>query len=601
MVGSEVREVAVYGRALTPSEVSGHHAGCVAIQGAAEEAYRVAADDLGLSLRVVVTGTDEGETRVTASGITQSVTARPPIALSPPSIVGTAEEGQVLNAANGTWDGTEPLELAHQWQRCDAQGEDCADIADASGPSYTVGPGDVEATIRLTVTARGLGGELIAFSEASEPVVEIPEPQARFKQHWPYVAGVASLLSSLEGQTSEPPTIAIVDSGIDSGRADFGGRVIEEVNLSTRQGNQPGDGYGHGTAVASVAAGEAEGYVGAAPEARLVAVEALDDDGVAYLSDVIDAADWIYLNRERLNIRVANFSLHGTTVASLASDPLDRAVERLWLSGIVVVTAAGNYAVDGEESLVPFAPGNDPFVLTVGATDTARVVHATGRRRCAVVGVGVHARRVREARAQRSRPVHRRSGVRGHDAVAYATGTDRRARLPPALGNLARGAGRRRHGRKPPGGSPRVDAGSGEGRAHAHRRAARPCEAAFHGRRHPERGQRCGRRRPAQSEPRASALPRSRSERRHDAGLRRRRLDDRRAVGPGLGERRLGLGGVGLRGLVERGLGVGGVGIGGLGVGGLGVRGLGLGCLGEQFRGRPATGRRLLGSQELTA
>ena len=370
VVGSEVREVAVYGRALTPSEVSGHHAGCVAIQGAAEEAYRVAADDLGLSLRVVVTGTDEGETRVTASGLTQSVTARPPIALSPPSIVGTAEEGQVLNAANGTWDGTEPLELAHQWQRCNAQGEDCADIADASGPSYTVGHDDVGATIRLAVTGRGLGGELLALSEVSEPVVEIPEPQARFKQHWPYVAGVASLLSSLEGQTSEPPTIAIVDSGIDSGRADFGGRVIEEVNLSTRQGNQPGDGYGHGTAVASVAAGEAEGYVGAAPEARLVAVEALDDDGVAYLSDVIDAADWIYLNRERLNIRVANFSLHGTTVASLASDPLDRAVERLWLSGIVVVTAAGNYAVDGEESLVPFAPGNDPFVLTVGATDT---------------------------------------------------------------------------------------------------------------------------------------------------------------------------------------------------------------------------------------
>jgi serine protease AprX len=370
VVGSEVREAAVYGRALTPSEVSGHYAGCVAIPGAAEEAHRVAAADLGLSLRVVVTGADEGETRVTASGLTQSVTARPPLAVSPPSIVGTAEDGQTLNAANGTWDGTEPMEFAHQWQRCDSRGEDCGDIAGASGPSYTVGPGDVGATIRLTVTASGLGGDLLALSEASEPVVATPEPQPRFKQHWPYVAGVAPLLSSFEGQALDPPTIAIVDSGIDSGRADFGGRVIDEVNLSTRQGNQPGDGYGHGTAVASVAAGEAEGYVGAAPDARLVAVEALDDDGVAYLSDVIAAADWIYLNRERLNIRVANFSLHGTTVASLASDPLDRAVERLWLSGVVVVAAAGNYAVNGEESFVPFAPGNDPFVLTVGATDT---------------------------------------------------------------------------------------------------------------------------------------------------------------------------------------------------------------------------------------
>jgi serine protease AprX len=370
VIGSDVDEVAVYGRALTPSEVSGHHAGCVAIPGAAEEAYRVAADDLGLSLRVVVTGADEGETRVTASGLTQSVTARPPIALSPPSIIGTSEEGQTLNAANGTWGGTEPFEFAHQWQRCDAQGESCADIAGAEGPSYTVAPGDVGATIRLAVTASGLAGALLAFSEPSEAVVAIPEPHARFKQHWPYVAGVASLLSSSGGQTLEPPTIAIVDSGIDTDRADFGGRVIEQANLSTRLGNQPGDGYGHGTAVASVAAGEAAGYVGAAPDARLVAVEALDDEGVAYLSDVIAAADWVYLNRERLNIRVANFSLHGTTVASLASDPLDRAVERLWLSGVVVVAAAGNYAVNGEESFVPFAPGNDPFVLTVGATDT---------------------------------------------------------------------------------------------------------------------------------------------------------------------------------------------------------------------------------------
>jgi serine protease AprX len=291
-------------------------------------------------------------------------------AVSPPSIIGTAEQGQTLHAADGAWDGTEPLDFAHQWQRCDGQGETCADIAGATAPSYTLGSGDVGATLRLAVTAGGPGGERSALSDPSEPVLAIPEPQNRFKQHWPYVAGVASLLSSSEGQALEPPTIAIVDSGIDAGRADFGGRVIEEVNVSTRQGNQPGDGYGHGTAVASVAAGEAEGYVGAAPDARLVAVEALDDDGVAYLSDVIAAADWIYLNRARLNIRVANFSLHGTTVASLVSDPLDRAVERLWLSGVVVVAAAGNYAINGEESFVPFAPGNDPFVLTVGATDT---------------------------------------------------------------------------------------------------------------------------------------------------------------------------------------------------------------------------------------
>jgi len=50
-------------------------------------------------------------------------------------------------------------------------------------------------------------------------------------------------------------------------------------------------------------------------------------------------------------------------------DPLDQAVERLWLNGVVVVAAAGNYAVNGAKSNVSFAPGNDPFVITVGAAD----------------------------------------------------------------------------------------------------------------------------------------------------------------------------------------------------------------------------------------
>jgi serine protease AprX len=343
---------------------------CTVIPGAESQSYRVTPDDLGKRLRVVVIVRSEAGVDVAASARTELVAARPPVVTSPPSILGTSEEGQTLNAANGSWDGTQPLEFGYQWQRCDAQGLSCVEIVGATEPSYTLAAGDLGTTTRLAVTARGLGGDVLALSEPSEVVTAVPDALPRFKQHWPYVAGVTNLLSSPEGQNLEPPTIAIVDSGIDAGRADFGGRVIEQVTLSTRADNQAGDGNGHGTAVASVAAGEAEGYTGAAPEAKLVAIDVLDDDAVANVSDVIAAADWIYTHHERLNIRVANFSLHGTTLASLGSDPLDQAVERLWLSGIVVVTAAGNYAVDGEESAVPFAPGNDPFVLTVGATDT---------------------------------------------------------------------------------------------------------------------------------------------------------------------------------------------------------------------------------------
>ena len=101
-----------------------------------------------------------------------------------------------------------------------------------------------------------------------------------------------------------------------------------------------------------------------------MSLDVLDDTGTGTVSDVIAACDWILRYRNYYNIRVANFSLNAGSGAGVANDPLDRAVEKLWLNGIVVVAAAGNYAVGGAESGVGFAPANDPFVITVGAADT---------------------------------------------------------------------------------------------------------------------------------------------------------------------------------------------------------------------------------------
>jgi serine protease AprX len=165
------------------------------------------------------------------------------------------------------------------------------------------------------------------------------------------------------------PTIAIVDSGIQKSRLDFGGRVLAEVNLSTLDGNSPADGRGHGTFVAGVAAGNVYGLAGAAPQAKLVSLDVMDDRGMARTSDVIAAAEWILANKDAYNIRVANFSLHSATPSNFTRDPLDRAVEKLWFNGVVVVAAAGNYGTPDGPSGVGYAPGNDPFVITVGALD----------------------------------------------------------------------------------------------------------------------------------------------------------------------------------------------------------------------------------------
>jgi serine protease AprX len=166
------------------------------------------------------------------------------------------------------------------------------------------------------------------------------------------------------------PTIAVVDSGVDASKvADFGGRVVQQVNLTTLPNNSPGDGRGHGTFVAGIAAGQASGYAGASPRSNIVSLDVMDDTGTARTSDVIAAAQWILANKDKYNIKVANFSLHASNSSSFTHDPLDKAVEKLWFSGVTVVAAAGNYGLPNGPSGVPYAPGNDPFVITVGAAD----------------------------------------------------------------------------------------------------------------------------------------------------------------------------------------------------------------------------------------
>ena len=197
------------------------------------------------------------------------------------------------------------------------------------------------------------------------------------KQLWVPNTGIDKLwnapLSAGSSKTQSDltaPTIAVVDSGVDASKAaDFGARVIQQVNLTSLPGNSPGDGRGHGTFVAGIAAGQASGYAGASPTSNIVSLDVMDDTGTARTSDVIAAAQWILANKDKYNIKVANFSLHSSSSSSFTRDGLDKAVEKLWFAGVTVVAAAGNYGLPNAPSGVRYAPGNDPFVLTVGAAD----------------------------------------------------------------------------------------------------------------------------------------------------------------------------------------------------------------------------------------
>jgi serine protease AprX len=142
-------------------------------------------------------------------------------------------------------------------------------------------------------------------------------------------------------------------------------------------GTQSYDGFGHGTHVAGVMAGN--GYhsdglrAGIAPEASIVALKALDDQGRGRISNIIAAIDYAVSIKDLYNIRVLNLSLGAGVYESYETDPLTLAAKRAVDAGIVVVAAAGNLgrALDGHPQYGAItAPANAPWVITVGASST---------------------------------------------------------------------------------------------------------------------------------------------------------------------------------------------------------------------------------------
>jgi hypothetical protein len=85
-----------------------------------------------------------------------------PVAVTGPTVTGTAVQGQTLTAAPGTW--TNEPSFTYQWQRCDAAGANCVDIAGATAPSYGVTAADAGATLRVVLTAHNRFGAPTAQS-----------------------------------------------------------------------------------------------------------------------------------------------------------------------------------------------------------------------------------------------------------------------------------------------------------------------------------------------------------------------------------------------------------------------------------------------------
>jgi hypothetical protein len=152
-------------------------ANCTDIVGATQSTYVPGSGDIGSTIRVIVTASnDAGESAPATSGPTAVVLPAAPSNATPPSIGGTAAQGQTLTADPGTWTGAGPVTHDYQWQRCDADGNNCVDIPGATGPTYTPGADDAGHTVRVVVTATNSGGSTTTATPPTAIVPAVSDP-----------------------------------------------------------------------------------------------------------------------------------------------------------------------------------------------------------------------------------------------------------------------------------------------------------------------------------------------------------------------------------------------------------------------------------------
>ena len=186
--------------------------------------------------------------------------------------------------------------------------------------------------------------------------------------------------------------VAVIDSGVTAvgdlywwnpSNQTYGSRVVYSQSFVPGT-TDTSDLYGHGTHVAGIIAGAGwfstgsnftHTFKGIAPNANIINLRVLDQNGAGTDSSVIAAIQTAISLKSTYNIRVINLSLGRQVYESYTVDPLCQAVEAAWNAGIVVLAAAGNQGRNDSASTEGYgtiaAPGNDPYAITVGVMKTA--------------------------------------------------------------------------------------------------------------------------------------------------------------------------------------------------------------------------------------
>ena len=234
-----------------------------------------------------------------------------------------------------------------------------------------------------------LPNRLLARLAAHADVFDVHYNRPIFKHNFRTSLTIGALaVQRVYGVTGAGIGVAVVDSGISTWHDDLTNhttalypygdqRVSAFVDFVHGGGGAPHDDNGHGTHVAGIIAGNGEDSLGQksgmAPDASLVSLKVLDSNGLGTISSMIQALDWVVAHRTTYNIRVVNLSVGASILESYWTDPLTLAAKRTVDAGVVVVAAAGNMGKNalGQTQYGGItAPGNAPWVLTVGASST---------------------------------------------------------------------------------------------------------------------------------------------------------------------------------------------------------------------------------------
>lgn len=181
------------------------------------------------------------------------------------------------------------------------------------------------------------------------------------------IAGLGTSAAHEAGYTGKGVVVAALDTGIfpheDLTRPE--NRILAWCDVVHGQ-RKPYDDNGHGTYVAGIIAGNGQTsdgkFRGMAPEARLVGVKVLDENGSGRLSDLLAGIEWCLLNQATLNVRIINLSLGTQAQGDYTRDPLCRAVSKAIAQGVLVCASAGNDAYLTQVD----SPGINPDLIAVG-------------------------------------------------------------------------------------------------------------------------------------------------------------------------------------------------------------------------------------------